>query len=408
MSQTNIFPMRQAINWTPTRAAGLIRLEAFLPNAGYAYARTRNVDRGPDDRSNVSALSPWIRRRMITEAEVVAAVLERHSLAAAEKFIQELFWRTYWNGWLEMRPGIWDRFNQEHGQLSAALVDDRKLAAAMRGETGIDAFDHWARELVDTGWLHNHARMWFASIWIFTLRLPWQLGARFFYNHLLDADPASNTLSWRWVAGLHTRGKHYLARASNIHDNTLGRFDRASLLDESAPPLTEEELSLPALARPLSGGRPTAPRIALLLTEEDLHPESWPLEADIIACAALAVFPVHSSSPADEFSTGALADALARAQSRFGAEGRLVAAGEIADWARSTGAAEIVTGFAPVGPIARYLDAAEPRLQEQGQRLVRLQRDWDKRAWPLATAGFFKMKAQIPKLLADSGLILPR
>jgi deoxyribodipyrimidine photo-lyase len=65
------------------------------------------------------------------------------------------------------------------------------------------------QELVETGYLHNHARMWFASIWIFTLRLPWELGADFFLRHLLDGDAASNTLSWRWVAGLHTKGKHY-------------------------------------------------------------------------------------------------------------------------------------------------------------------------------------------------------
>ncbi len=95
----------------------------------------------------------------------------------------------------------------------------------LSGSTGIDCFDHWAQELADTGYLHNHARMWFASIWIFTLELPWQLGADFFLTRLLDADPAANTLSWRWVAGLHTPGKHYLARASNIEKFTLGRFN---------------------------------------------------------------------------------------------------------------------------------------------------------------------------------------
>jgi deoxyribodipyrimidine photo-lyase len=58
--------------------------------------------------------------------------------------------------------------------------------------------------------------MWFASIWIFTLRLPWPLGAAFFQAHLQDHDAASNTLSWRWVAGIQTPGKHYLARAENI------------------------------------------------------------------------------------------------------------------------------------------------------------------------------------------------
>ncbi|WP_238189582.1 FAD-binding domain-containing protein [Methylobacterium frigidaeris] len=80
--------------------------------------------------------------------------------------------------------------------------------------------------------------MWFASIWIFSLRLPWELGAEFFLRRLLDGDPASNTLSWRWVAGLHTRGRPYLARRDNIRDFTEGRHDPAGL-DEGAAPSRE-------------------------------------------------------------------------------------------------------------------------------------------------------------------------
>ena len=71
--------------------------------------------------------------------------------------------------------------------------------------------------------MHNHARLWFASIWIFTLKLPWELGAAFFLEHLHDGDPASNTLSWRWVAGLHTKGKNYVASADNIEKFTDGK-----------------------------------------------------------------------------------------------------------------------------------------------------------------------------------------
>ncbi len=78
---------------------------------------------------------------------------------------------------------------------------------ATTGRTGLACFDAWARELLDVGYLHNPARMWFASLWIFTLELPWALGADFFLRHLLDGDPASNTLSWRWVGGLQTPGK---------------------------------------------------------------------------------------------------------------------------------------------------------------------------------------------------------
>ncbi len=391
--------VRQA-EWIATRQAGLDRLHAFLPFAGAAYARGRNVDRGPDDRSNVSALSPWIRRRMITEQEVVAAVLARHDLAAAGKFIQEVFWRSYWKGWLEMRPGVLGRYDADHETLSQAWRDNPALEAARRGETGIDAFDAWARELVELGWLHNHARMWFASIWIFTLRLPWQLGAGFFYDHLLDADPASNTLSWRWVAGLHTKGKHYLARASNIRDNTLGRFDPAGELDEMALPLTQD-WATPSPSPVPAGERLAASRAAILLTEEDLHPESWSLEADIAGCAVL-VSPSRGDpdAPAARFTRGALEDAAARMAAHFGAASALVSADEIISWAQRAGVTEIVTGYAPVGRTAQCVDAIQLRLRGEGIRLVRLQRAWDARTWPHARAGFFKLKEQIPRLIA--------
>ena len=180
-------------DFSPTRAAGLDRLNAFVPHAGRAYAEGRNTDPGPGAASAVSRLSPWLRRRLLTEAEIVAAVLAEHRLADAEKFVAEVLWRTYWKGWLELRPGVWRQFVADR-DAARQLPIARAIAAAEAGTTGIDGFDDWARELVETGYLHNHARMWFASIWIFTLRLPWALGADFFLRHLIDADPASNTL----------------------------------------------------------------------------------------------------------------------------------------------------------------------------------------------------------------------
>ena len=171
-----------ATDWTPTRAAGLQRLAAFVPLAGRDGAARRNHDL--PGHPHVSRLSPWLRHRLVSEAEVVTAVLSRHSPAAAEKFTQEVFWRSYWKGWLEQRPAVWTTYRRDLQAALNRLATEAGLRAgweaACRGDTGIDAFDHWARELVATGWMHNHARMWFASIWIFTLRLPWELGADFF------------------------------------------------------------------------------------------------------------------------------------------------------------------------------------------------------------------------------------
>lgn len=218
-----------------TRAAGLARLADFVPRAGRAYAAERNHDHGPGDRANVSTLSPWLRHRLVTEREVVEAVLVRHSPQAAEKFVQEVLWRTYWKGWLELRPSVWGRYRASLEPVLAGLDADARSRYddAVAGRTGIDGFDDWARELVELGYLHNHARMWFASIWIFTLRLPWQLGADHFLRHLLDGDPASNTLSWRWVAGLQTVGKTYLATTQNIDFATEGRFRPTGLATEA-------------------------------------------------------------------------------------------------------------------------------------------------------------------------------
>ena len=185
------------------RTSGLSRLEAFVSKAGGSYAKGRNYDLGPGHHHLVSCLSGHLRRRLMTEAEVIDAVLSRHSFVAAEKFITEVYWRTYFKGWLEMRPSVWRQWLSD----LARLPRSADLEKACSGQTGIDCFDAWADELTSTGYLHNHARMWFASIWIFTLRLPWQQGAEFFMAHLRDGDPASNTLGWRWVAGLQTRGR---------------------------------------------------------------------------------------------------------------------------------------------------------------------------------------------------------
>jgi deoxyribodipyrimidine photo-lyase len=397
MFQASLFPASpsalQSPSWVPTRAAGLARLHAFVPHAGRAYARDRNVDRGPSDRSNVSALSPWIRRRLITEEEVVQAVLAQHSFAAAEKFIQEVCWRSYWKGWLEMRPELLRRFDAERQSLAQSWRGNADMSAARAGHTGIACFDAWVRELIETGWLHNHARMWFASIWIFTLGLPWQLGADFFYKHLLDADPASNTLSWRWVAGLHSRGKHYVARASNIRDNTLGRFDPRGDLNEAALPLDPDWL--PPLAPLPHVPALSARTVAVLLTEEDLHAESWGLAAQVAGIAALPAPPVAApGSPAAQFSAGALADGLARAGRHFGAPTTLISEAEVSAWAERLGVDAIVTGYAPTGLIAwqlARLDCSVP--------LHQLRRTWDDRLWPHATAGFFKLKERIPTVI---------
>ena len=392
------------MQWTPTRAAGLARLTAFVPHAGKAYTRNRNSDLGPTDRSNVSALSPYLARRMITESEVIDAVLSAHGFLAAEKFIQEVFWRTYWKGWLELRPSVLVAFNQERLAVRAQLADDTRLCArviaAQQGQTGITCFDAWVGELKELGWLHNHTRMWFASIWIFTLELPWQLGADFFYKHLLDADAASNTCSWRWVAGLHTKGKHYLARASNIASNTNGRFNPVGQLNETAKPL-QEVFQIPGPARLRDENPLLADKVGLLITQEDLHPKSLDIPAQVIGAATFSLAPIgDANSPRNQFSAGAMVDASARIVEDFGVEVVQTDTHEgVVNWAQSIGVTHVVTAYAPTGLIAWRLQELRTILEQHDIALVQIRRDWDSNAWLYATGGFFKLKEKLPSLL---------
>lgn len=400
----------------PSRRAGLERLALFAPRMGRAYAASRNHDHGPEDRSNVSMLSAHVRHRLVTEGELVEAALAHHAPSACDKFVQEVVWRGYWKGWLEQRPSVWTEYRARLARAVDALRTEgglrRAYEDAATGRTGIDCFDAWARELAATGYLHNHTRMWFASIWIFTLRLPWVLGADLTFRHFLDGDPASNTLSWRWVAGLQTRGKHYLARAANIRAYTTGRFDPAGALDERAPPLDEPPPGPPAPLPP-AGRAPSGP-VALLLTEEDLHPESWALgSARIVAVAGATCTdersPLPLGEPVRRFADGAMADALARSSDRFGLDAeRLPSFDAVPGWAGSSGARAVVTGYAPVGPVAARLDALERALGAEGIALIRLRRAWDEAIWPHATRGFFQVRDRIPVILERLGLLPAR
>lgn len=386
-----------------TRAAALEQLEAFLPRAGRAYASRRNHDNGPGTERTTSLLSPAIRRKLVTEAEVCARVMATQGHAAAEKFIQEVCWRTYWVGWLQQRPAVWTRYREELAALQDRVELDRapqrRYAAAIAGETGIDAFDGWARELVETGWMHNHARMNFASIWIFTLKLPWQLGADFFYRHLLDACPASNTLSWRWVAGLQTAGKTYLSNPSSIRQ-MHPRFQLDTPLARSAMPLPADDPGPPRGIRAAARFHDSK-RTGLFITTADLS-----LETEILprlsAVAATSRIGGHPSSLKRSHAETALADGLARASAHARVEGERLdeetPVEAMKAWVVRHSLEQVITGEAPVGPEADRLAA----LEAAGIPIVRIRRRWDDVAWPQASKGFFAFKAAIPKLLAIS------
>ena len=261
---------------SPSRSVALTQLDDFISVAGL-YARDRNHVN--PNHPSVSRLAPAIRHRLITEDEVVAAVLRTHPFGRVEKFIQEVYWRRYWKSWLALRPGVWRDLLKNLTDIKA----DPMIQRIENSQSGNSVIDHFANELVTTGYLHNHARMWFAAWWVHEARLPWQSGAAFFFRHLLDGDPASNTLSWRWVAGLQTPGKTYLARRSNLEkylapelldilSEGLATFEnpralQPEFISKSPMPLQNEPLES------LTSSRATG----LWIHEEDLSVESSPL-----------------------------------------------------------------------------------------------------------------------------------
>ena len=387
--------------FNPTRAAALARLEEFLPAAG-CYAAERNYVR--PGHENISRLSPWVQKRLLLESEVVAAARDRWSFPAVEKFVQEVYWRTYWKGWLEQRPAAWSRWVESVPRLRASLSPEQQamLEAALAGKTGIAGFDAWAQELVDTGYLHNHARMWFASIWVFTLRLPWELGAAFFYEHLLDGDVASNTLSWRWVAGLQTPGKTYVARADNIAFYTDGAHAPEAGQLASAPFIIKEE-PLPKVSAWSEDTAKVAElnaygRIGLWMHPEDLAAEQGEL-------AGLKVRAVSASWPADirvragwsekvsAWTQSSLQEGANRAGQHFGAP---VSSGETSDLARSLvewakqNNLQAVVAYRPfVGPWLAEALALEAALAAAGIPMIWRRRTWDAEHFPHATRGYF-------------------
>ena len=368
-------------------------LNFFIDNNLADYSANRNYDLGPPHH-NVSKLSPYIRRRFISETEIIDLISKKFKLSKVDKFVQEIFWRTYWRGWLELHPKVFDEYEKKISKYEII------------NKTGIKCFDNWTDELIETGYLHNHARMWYASIWIFTLKRPWEEGAHFFSDHLLDFCPASNTLGWRWVAGLQTIGKNYLANSENIKKFTNNRFYPKDQLNEYELPI-EDKSNLNSIVKPKISyeeifiDKLKNRNLGLVLTDNDLSLYKI-INNFNITNYKTCVFhnKINKSKLVQNFEQNLLHEVINTTP-----KAELISTFQgLTDWIKKNKIKQLIIPYETVG--SKIVSTREflNNLGSIGVKYHFYLRDWDKVSFPFANKGFFPFKKKIPDLLLKNGL----
>jgi len=372
-----------------SRDGALKQLDAFINSELANYSFKRNFDLGPKDKSNVSCLSPYISHRLINEYEVAKSVLAKFPYQKVEKYIQEIFWRVYWKGWLELRPQVWTDFIED----LKGLKEDDNYKKAINGETQIECFNDWVKELKENNYLHNHTRMWFASIWIFTLNLPWQKGAEFFMKHLFDGDAASNTLSWRWVAGLQTKGKHYVAQSWNISKFTNNKYKNVKLNENALPVIDKREYKL----NPLNFITEDNSNENLLLFENELNLENKNLKKYkniYLVLLSNDVRRIKLGQKVLDYKSKIINDQKKRFEDL-----------QIIDEVKFQTLADEINSFDVVHPcIGENFSFLNSIRKKRNLELNFVLSEEDKFSWQFSNKGFFNFKNNIPKILTNFNL----
>lgn len=360
-----------------------------------------------------AGLTAALRYRLFHEGEACESLLAEHKPATVEAQLKDLCVRTYWRGWSESRPQIYLSFLRSCEDDRRRFQGTQALAAALEGRTGLAAFDEWNREMLETGFLPQQARLWYASIWIFTLRLPWSLGAAHAAEHLIDADPAGQVLLWRWVAGLHLAPKPFVARAADISKWSKGRFDLTGHLNESPVALTG-----PALPPALFHDLPQEPsdvlgeNFALLVTPDDLCPEASSisgLKPKLILTTSFENLnkACRFGPKVQEYVGEALADTKQRLEQHYGCRVEALNSSEdpgelIGQRLAAEGLSHLLYHQPATGPWHELL--ARVTAKDVGLKYFPLRRPWDSRLWPSATRTQLDFhEAAKPRLLKTKG-----
>ena len=369
-----------------TREKALKSLEIFIDKDIINYSSKRNFDFGPIDRKNVSCLSPYISHRLINEYEISKKVLSKHPYQKVEKYIQEIYWRVYWKGWLELRPKVWADFIEDLN----IIEENENYHLAINGKTKIECFNDWVKEIKEYNYLHNHTRMWFASIWVFTLGLPWQKGAEFFMKHLLDGDAASNTLSWRWVGGLQSKGKHYLAQTWNISKFLNKKYQNIELRENVLPLIDNREYKILPLEIEKSNFR----NDCLIVFENDLSVERLKIKDYKKIYFILLGNKLRSlklDSKVLNYKKNIMEDQLNEINDNF----ELINENEIEQLLENIKNFDII--YPSIGENMTFL---KKMVKEKNLVINFVARDEDIFCWNFSNKGYFNFKSNIPKILA--------
>ena len=374
-----------------SRKEALNVLENYIEKDILLYTAQRNFDFGPQNRKNISCLSPYITHRLISEYEVAKKVLSKHPYQKVEKFIQEIFWRVYWKGWLELRPKVWTDFLEDLKNIK----EDEHYINAINGKTNIQCFNDWVLELKDYNYLHNHTRMLFASIWIFTLGLPWQKGAEFFMKHLLDGDAASNTLSWRWVAGIQTKGKNYIAQNWNISKFSNNKYKDMDLNENPKPIIDQREYEI----SPFEINETDKKSENVIFFDNETNFKFFNLDKyKKIYCILLSPKErkVALSNKVLEYKKNLIKNQIKESNSNI----------EFVDGKEFTDLSNSVKDFDAIYPgVGENMSFIKRIINTNDLKINYLVREEDKFCWQFSNKGYFNFKSNIPKILSKFKLI---
>ena len=370
------------------RQHSIDKMTDWMPNAASSYQSSRNYDL--DGKQTTSRLSESISAGILSEMDVIDCAKRFNISMKNSKFIEEIFWRVYFRGYFETHPSVWTHYTKNLNSHFQKLPNYYDIA--VKGNTEIECVNAWVNQLKETGYLHNHTRMWFASIWIFTLDLPWELGADLFMRYLNDADEASNTLSWRWVAGLHTSKKPYVARASNIFKYTQ-KYNPQNKLNPSPEPIRE---AIDHAFKPLELDQALPYSASLVMFDNFLDIKQLNLEDCALENFYVYEHSQETSRNIDREKARVRSEIVAEISNKINLKPQFFNEQSIdCLFGQSLVTNYIFSGY--------FKDQISPLLNqiERNSNTTYLLRNLDSLSWNFCKGGYFKLKTKIQEITAD-------